>query len=622
MRRRRIRRAPALGAALSALLAAACSDDSSLQETEPVGVAVSAISVAEAADTSCTTASVMGLSLQIIAQGNCIEPGAFSEVPDLANISFGDAVFPYLEEPARDALVDALEENPSMSLGINSMLRTVAQQLLLYRWYQEGRCGIGLAATPGNSNHETGLAFDTSQYAPWRPILEAHGFDWYGNADPVHYDYAGPDAVDHKGLDVLAFQQLWNDNNPNDPIAEDGEYGPQTEARLLAAPAEGFPGAVDCGPPPGDRPDVSLALELEGAADRFADGPSAGVADLFEDDPEVVWLTLANPGAAPASSVSVSVELGEALFEVDGFAITRSATGGGPFELDDATHLPGNPPQSGTLSGRLDFTVGSLAAGEKKRVELSITPIEYSVDDPLPPVLLAWVTKIDDLYEQSEHGGPVVNVDGSQTFGGGRLELALTADVYSHTRWEWQSPRLEGVSATGGLTFASSSSTLDLANGEPGAVLMLPASSLVAAVSAKVHLRASRTSGAGEATLLVSRKAPELEGAEEFALDLPIDGAHHDLTIDLGPGPIERVALAPFSQTPGEASLDYVRIEGAVPRPPAGEGGGDGGGAAGDDDEPAEGCDCSAAGAGAHARLGWLAAIALVGAWSRRRRSP
>ena len=45
-------------------------------------------------------------------------------------------------------------------MSINSAFRTVAQQYLLYAWYKQGRCGIGLAATPGNSNHEQGLAVD------------------------------------------------------------------------------------------------------------------------------------------------------------------------------------------------------------------------------------------------------------------------------------------------------------------------------------------------------------------------------------------------------------------------------------------------------------------------------
>ena len=46
------------------------------------------------------------------------------------------------------------------SLQINSALRTIAQQYLLYDWYHEGRCGITAAAHVGNSNHEGGRAVD------------------------------------------------------------------------------------------------------------------------------------------------------------------------------------------------------------------------------------------------------------------------------------------------------------------------------------------------------------------------------------------------------------------------------------------------------------------------------
>src|SRR6185503_8870230 len=145
---------------------------------EPVGEAVQADTVAQAADNGCSTLSVKGLSLQIVAQSNCNAPGAVVELPAAPNLDLGDTVFPFLEEPARDALVAALADTPE-TLGINSMLRTVAQQYLLYRWYQNGQCGIGLAAKPGNSNHEIGLAFDTSQYAAWQGTLEVHGFQWY-----------------------------------------------------------------------------------------------------------------------------------------------------------------------------------------------------------------------------------------------------------------------------------------------------------------------------------------------------------------------------------------------------------------------------------------------------------
>jgi hypothetical protein len=219
------------------------------EPTDDLDGAVAAGSVGAAVSNSCSTSSVKGLSLQIIAEGNCIEPGAFSAVPSLPNLSASSNVFLFLEEPARDALVKALNSKPGTTLTVNSMLRTVAQQYLLYRWGQTGSCGIGLAAKPGNSNHETGLALDINSYATWKSALTAQGFKWFGSADAVHFDYVGPGAVSHKGLDVMAFQRLWNRNNPQDKISEDGGWGPQTEARMKLTPAAGFPVGAQCGQP-------------------------------------------------------------------------------------------------------------------------------------------------------------------------------------------------------------------------------------------------------------------------------------------------------------------------------------------------------------------------------------
>jgi hypothetical protein len=211
------------------------------------GSAVTGGTVAHAAANSCSTASVKGLSLQIIEEGNCISPGAYAKVPDRSNLTVGSAVFRYLEKPARDQLVASLDAHKGWNMTVNSMLRTIAQQYLLYTWYQQGRCGIGLAAKPGNSNHETGLAMDINPASTWRPSLENHGFHWLGSADPVHFDYVGSGAVSHKGLDVKAFQRLWNYNHPGDKITVDGDWGPQTESRMKKAPADGFASGPTCG---------------------------------------------------------------------------------------------------------------------------------------------------------------------------------------------------------------------------------------------------------------------------------------------------------------------------------------------------------------------------------------
>ena len=136
----------------SAALLAGCtaSAPESTGEGEDPGVTEDAVSgtVASAVSNSCATSSVKGLSKQIIAEAQCMNADAYVKVPDLGNVSFGSSVFSYLEKPARDHLTSALKSKSGKSMTVNSMLRTVAQQYLLYRWYKTGRCGIGLAAKP------------------------------------------------------------------------------------------------------------------------------------------------------------------------------------------------------------------------------------------------------------------------------------------------------------------------------------------------------------------------------------------------------------------------------------------------------------------------------------------
>lgn len=209
--------------------------------------AVTGGTVEQAIANTCGTVSVKGLSLQIIAQGNCISAGAYAAIPSRSNVSYGSGAFAFLEKPARDQLVASLDAHKTTHMTINSMLRTIAQQYLLYRWGAANRCGINVVAQPGNSNHETGLAMDIQESSTWRTSLQGHGFKWFGSSDAMHYDYTGSGSVSHKGLDIKAFQQLWNANNPSDKISADGAWGPQTEARMKKAPAAGFASGPTCG---------------------------------------------------------------------------------------------------------------------------------------------------------------------------------------------------------------------------------------------------------------------------------------------------------------------------------------------------------------------------------------
>jgi hypothetical protein len=203
--------------------------------------------VQDAAAGSCSTESVDGLSRQIIEQARCIKPNDFVALPKRPNLVMAAHVFPYLEVAARDHLVKALDAHTNAKMTVNSCLRTVAQQYLVSHWSASKSCGVQLATSPGESNHEIGTALDIAEASKWRPALEAEDFKWLGTSDRVHFDYKGTNTSSpHTATDVLAFQKLWNRNHHDDPVNEDGHYTPATEQRLKKAPPSGFPIGASC----------------------------------------------------------------------------------------------------------------------------------------------------------------------------------------------------------------------------------------------------------------------------------------------------------------------------------------------------------------------------------------
>lgn len=229
----------------------------------------------------CSTSVVIGLSKQIADEIGCMSPSSLQAFSPTANIVLSsNAVLPYLGAPAKAALQKVGATN---TLQINSAFRTVAQQYLLYRWYQQGRCGITAAATPGRSNHQSGRALDLSNYSSRITAMRNQGWSHSVPGDPVHFDHlASPDI---RGMDVKAFQRLWNRNNPGDKISEDGSYGPQTEARLKQAPATGFPTGAVCGNTRAVGADV---LSIVGP-DRIAAGGHAAFAITVRNTGTVDW---------------------------------------------------------------------------------------------------------------------------------------------------------------------------------------------------------------------------------------------------------------------------------------------------------------------------------------------
>lgn len=222
------------------LLAGGCALDATPEHVGSTGDALTVGGVG-----GCDTGVLDALSKQLIAEQNCLQPGSLVSFSGAPGISVASGVYPFLEPAAAAGLEQAAAQTP---LKVTSAFRTLGEQYLLYRYYQQHICDITLAASPGASNHETGTAVDLGNYGAAYSAMTSHGFTHsYPTSDPVHYDYTAGSTVDLRTDSVLAFQKLWNVNNPNDPIAEDGAYGPSTEARLVQSPAGGFAIGSTCG---------------------------------------------------------------------------------------------------------------------------------------------------------------------------------------------------------------------------------------------------------------------------------------------------------------------------------------------------------------------------------------
>ena len=191
------------------------------------------------------TGRVSGLSRQIIAQMNNLQTGILINFESLAGItSSGESHLNlFLQSGPKEALRAALREGiakqPNLKMIINSAYRTVAQQHILYQVYRRDPHLIPLAAVPGNSNHEDGMAIDVNNYQQWKPYLLNNGWQWQGTTDPVHFfDRSGRDDVGNLG--VQAFQSLWNKYHPKDRIPANGHFGDLTTAKMDLSPIGGF----------------------------------------------------------------------------------------------------------------------------------------------------------------------------------------------------------------------------------------------------------------------------------------------------------------------------------------------------------------------------------------------
>ncbi len=404
-------------------------------EEGTLGVWRAGLTVGEAG--GCATSIVAGLSRQLIDEINCLRPDTLESFAG-NGVRVNDGVFPFVQPAAKRGLRAAINARGA-NMTVNSALRTLAQQYLLYKWWQQGRCGISLAASPGRSNHESGLALDIADNAGWRGAMQNNGWRWLGANDPVHFDYVAGGTVQLAGLSVRAFQRLWNRNHPEDRIDEDGAYGPQTEARLRRSPTGGFPrGACEAEPPPPppppQDPDLTIVtrwLTIDGQArDLVPEGSSASIFDALQGQRFQASIELAVTQRA-ADELTIGYALSEPYLRAESLVVEK--------KVGEAWEALSPPVAMPAAEGRVE--IGTTPAGETRRVRFELVAAQASFGEVPHAWLRGWVAHVANFYgEQDAWDDPVEHNDAGEL-----LRHAGEADVFTRDDWRFLGPRLEDV---------------------------------------------------------------------------------------------------------------------------------------------------------------------------------
>ena len=227
--------------------------------------------------------------------------------------------------------------------------------------------------------------------------MPANGWAHDVPGDPVHFDHTA--SADDRGRDVIAFQHLWNLNNPSDHIAEDGDYGPQTQARLMKSPATGFATGPDCAV----SAHVANTVSVDGP-DHVMSGATAHYAFTLVNSSQTDW----------SDTTAVVVASGKAsqLFDSDSWS---------------------SPTQLGTLGQ-------TVAAGEMVTFEFDVRAPVVSAELPIAEPLqltdngvqvgqmnlgvIVTMSPDDDSSEGSDPTPSGTTTGGCSTSGGGAGLLA------------------------------------------------------------------------------------------------------------------------------------------------------------------------------------------------------
>ncbi len=304
--------------------------------------------------------------------------------------------------------------------------------------------------------------------------------------------------------------------------------------------------------------------------DSRPEGTSKGIADAREGDTFTTDLYVENqPGGKNTSDyVKLGYWLESPWLELVTFTIESDwpHKDKKTFAKNDSDGAPDNPPKAGPPPNGV-FNLYAMAAGETKRVRLTVRAVKYSLGEVDHPDVRAWIKHVGDYYGEQDGWDDPVEVNKA----GSLLRTYVQHDVYGKNHWEWQAtlPETEGWSIGNGVSELSVN-TVDhcLAIHQAGQdpYVVSPELSADAAALKGLTARIRHYAGTKGARLyFVTKDEPQWDEAKAVPFEVPGDSKWHDVSVSFASHPkwkgtVTQLRLDPSSAGDGWYDVDWMRL--------------------------------------------------------------
>ncbi len=314
---------------------------------------------------------------------------------------------------------------------------------------------------------------------------------------------------------------------------------------------------------------VELVVESD-LGDFYTQGSSEGVADAVVGEEFEAVVRISNRSPEPLRGVRLGLDFGDDEVVVTDYRIETDAPDFdlSSWTLNDADEAPENPARDEVVSGT-ELTLYAFAAGETKRVVLSLRAQEYLGADREFGGVRAWMVNIDEVYAQV---GPGEEADPNRV--GYPLEASEVVDVVSP--WKWQFPartaaELEGWTTGGAVEEAQASPEQGVIGVETTAMGYLEAPSwtwVEADRKGELVMRARVVEGAAGMGVFWTYPGQNYSSGRSARFGLPADGEWHRVVVPIGKhagwgGEVRdlRLVFDPDSSGGGVYEIDYLYFQ-------------------------------------------------------------